>query len=147
MSHPRLGISHKLWNSIFSSLTYMMRSRGISRKSDVTFSVFYLIEVSIFGEVHFAENSTWIGPVVPRLWANEDSQNNRTSFLLLPISHNQYCRLPTDPAFPLDRNTYYVHCKWKLYKWVWEQNPGMSFWWTRLLFSMFQYFFKYLWNI
>ncbi len=48
------------------------------------------------GEVHFAENPTWISPLVSRLWAIEDSQNNRNLFFLLAISHNQCCRLPTD---------------------------------------------------
>ncbi len=43
-----------------------------------------------FGKVHFAENLTWIGPVVPGLWAierfSEQWKTTRNSFPFLAIS-------------------------------------------------------------
>ncbi len=50
---------------------YMMWSRGISRKLDMWHFQFSIWLKCSLGEVHFAENPTWIGPVVPRLWATE----------------------------------------------------------------------------
>ncbi len=46
-----------------------MRSRKISLNSNTWHFQFSIWLKCSFGEVHFAENSTWIGPVVPKLWA------------------------------------------------------------------------------
>ena len=45
----------------------VMRSRGISRRSNMWHFQFSIWLMSSLGEVHFAENPTWIGPVVPKL--------------------------------------------------------------------------------
>ncbi len=55
------------------------------------------------GEVHFAENPTWIGPVVWfQSYSNwkilKTTENKRNTSLFLAVSHNQCTRLPTDPA-------------------------------------------------
>ena len=51
-----------------------------------------------FGEVHFAENSTWIGPVVSKLWAIiKDSQNSQK--ILFFSGHISQSMLPTSDWF------------------------------------------------
>ncbi len=47
---------------------YVMRSRDISQNSNMWHFQFSIWLKCSFGEVHFAVNSTWISPVVPRLW-------------------------------------------------------------------------------
>ena len=84
-----------------------MQSRGISRKSNMSHFQISVWLKSSLENIHFAENPTWIGPVVPKLYQIKDSQNNRKhkriAFLFLSVSHNQCSCLPTDP---LNRNTY-----------------------------------------
>ncbi len=46
-------------------------SWGISQKVDMWHFQFSIWLKCSFGGVHFAENPTWIGPVVPKLWASE----------------------------------------------------------------------------
>ncbi len=63
-SHQTKMVKAKMWCDLGKSVW--------SQICDVTFSVFYLIEVLIIlGEVHFAENHTWIRPVVHKLQAIE----------------------------------------------------------------------------
>ena len=67
------------WYSIYRQ-TYVMRSREISLKwvkSNMWHFQFSIWLKCSFGEVHFAENTTWIGPVVPSYEQLRDSQNNR----------------------------------------------------------------------
>ena len=52
-------------------VSYVMLSRWISRKSNMSHFQFSIWFNSSLGEAHFAENPTWICPVVPRLWAME----------------------------------------------------------------------------
>ncbi len=110
--------------------SYVMQSRGISQKLHMWHFQFSIYWTPYYNarEVHFAENHTWIGPVVLRLcffnfvvkrfvhflviafykscfiiyyyyWRIlRIKENNSNSFLFLAISHNQCCRLPTDPA-------------------------------------------------
>ena len=80
---------------------YMWLSRGISGKLHMWHFQFSIWLKSPLGEVHFAENPTWIGPVVPRLWAIEGVitiENNSYSVLFPAISQDRHCRLPTDLA-------------------------------------------------
>ena len=48
-------------------LIFVMQSRGISRKLDMWHFQFSIWWACSLGEVHFAENPTWIGTVVPKL--------------------------------------------------------------------------------
>ena len=79
-----------------------MQSREISQNSSMWNFQFSVWLKCSFGELHFAENPTWISPVVPRLWAIEGffktKEKNRNLFLFLAVSHNQCCRLLTGPA-------------------------------------------------
>ena len=50
---------------------YVMRSSGISRNSHMWHFQFSICLKCSLGEVHFAKNPTWIGPVVLRSWAIE----------------------------------------------------------------------------
>ena len=60
------------------------------------FSFLYWLKSSL-GEVHFDENPTWIGPVVPKLKQSKDSQNKTKEFT--PFSgYISQSMLPTDPA-------------------------------------------------
>ncbi len=78
---------------------YVIQSTGMSRNSHMWHFHFSIWLKFSFGEIHFAENPTWIGPVVMSNWRIfRTIENNRNSFLFLAISHNQCCRLPTDPA-------------------------------------------------
>ncbi len=94
-----------------------MRSSGISRNSHMWHFQFFIWLKSSLGEIQFAENPTWIGPVVPRLVSNwrilRTKENNRNLFLFLAISHNQCCLLPTDPArsqVHVIKSLYYYWC-------------------------------------
>ncbi len=62
---------------------------------------------SSFGQVHYAENPTWIRPVVHKLRAIEGySQNNRKQKKLIPFSgYILQSMLPTIHLIPLDHNT------------------------------------------
>ncbi len=73
------------------------------RKCDIFIQSSIWLKSSL-GEVHFAQNPTRIGPKLQQL---KDSQNNRKQkkcipfsgcFFFLAVSHNQCCRLSTDPA-------------------------------------------------
>ncbi len=52
-SHCRLPDQHYI---VYNAHIHVMRSKEISLQSNMTFSVFYLIEVLIWREVYFAEN-------------------------------------------------------------------------------------------
>ena len=65
-----------------------MQSRGISQKSNMWHFPFSIWLKPSLGEVHFAENPTWIGPVVPKLQELKDSQNKRNSFFWLYLTIN-----------------------------------------------------------
>ena len=75
----------------------------------VTFWVFYL-KYSLLGEVHFAENPTWIGPVTgskitAKFWKILKAIENpkkKHSFFWLYLTINA----PNFRPIPLDRNTY-----------------------------------------
>ncbi len=71
----RFGLPVKGLVSVY--ILYVMRSSRISRNSHMWHFQFSIWLKYSLGEVHFAENSTWIGPVVPRLWAIEGFSENR----------------------------------------------------------------------
>ena len=79
-----------------------MQSRGISRKLHMWhFQFSYLIEVLIWRgtfcwKPHLNRSN---GSEIMSNWRIlRTIENNRNSFLFLAISHNQCCRLPTDPT-------------------------------------------------
>ncbi len=77
-----------------------MRSREISLKLNMWhFQISIWLECP-FGEVHFAENPTWNGPVVPKLWVIIEGFSEQ---LITTEIHSffwlyQCSRLPTDSA-------------------------------------------------
>ncbi len=80
--------------------------RNHSRKSNMWHFQFFISLKSSLGEVRFAENPTWIGPVVPKIKHLKDSQNNRKQKKNIPFSG--YILTINAPNFwliPLDRNT------------------------------------------
>ncbi len=64
----------------------VIRYRGISQKSHKWHFQFSIWLKSSLEEVHFADNLTWIGPVVPKLKQLKDSQNNRKQKKCIPFS-------------------------------------------------------------
>ena len=82
-----------------------------------------------FVEVHFAENPTWIRPVIPSNWRIlRTIENKRNSFLFVAIPHNQCSRL-------LDGNTYTQNRKY-----FWPNDYRIS--------KQFLYFkWKSLWRL
>ena len=82
---------------------YVMWSRGISRKSNMWKLQFPTWWNSSLGEAHFAENHTWIEPVVPKLYSNwkilKTIENKRNAIPFQAASHNQCSGFPTDPAW------------------------------------------------
>ena len=68
---------------------------------------------SSWREVHFAKNSTWIGPV--ESYSNwkilETIENKRNALLFLAVSHNQCSQLSTDPAISKHNGSFwkYLH--------------------------------------
>ena len=91
-----------------------MRSWEISWNSQIWHFQFSIWLKYSFGEVHFAENSTWIGPVVSRLWAEGGfSKHQKTieifwlyltinaadNFRLIPLDHNTY--IPSAALVPI----------------------------------------------
>ena len=88
-------------------LKYVMRSKGISLKSNIWFSVFYLIEVLIYRGILLK-----IPPEVDQWFQShkqwKDSQNNRKQKKLIPFSGNLTINAPNFQLIPLDRNTYYA---------------------------------------
>ncbi len=108
-------INHKNWSFVLNvrcckawghcviliECTYVIRYRGISRKSNMWHFQFFIWLQSSLGEVHFAENPTWIEPVVPKLQQLKDSQNNRKYKKCISFSgciSQSMLPLPTDPA-------------------------------------------------
>ncbi len=91
-----LNISTKLYSYI------LMRSSQISLKSNMWCLQFSIWLKCSFGEVHFAENPTWIGSVVSKLWAIEDwrilwtKEKTKIFIHFLALSRHQCSRLPTD---------------------------------------------------
>ena len=61
---------------------HVMQSREISLKSNMWHSQFSSWLKCSFGK----EDRTWIGPVVPKLWAVEGSQNSRKQKKFIPFS-------------------------------------------------------------
>ncbi len=59
--------------------TNAMRSREISLNSNMWHFQFSIWLKCSFCEVHFAENLTWIGPVVPKLWVVEGFSQQQTT--------------------------------------------------------------------
>ncbi len=96
--------------SFLAAPTYhVMWSRGIIRKLNVWHLQFSIWLKSSLGEVQFAANPTWIGPVVPKLWQLNDSQNNRKQKKM----HSFFWQYLTTNAadfrlIPLDCNTYFT---------------------------------------
>ena len=123
---------HMHYTLIYIRLSFMMQSREISLKSNTWHFQLSIWLKSSFGEVHFAENTTWIGPVVPRLWAIEGfSGQLKTkeihSFFWLYLTINA----PDFRLIPLDRNTYFANtCTtintvawywiWRFLLWYWK---------------------------
>ena len=104
------------WNSIHTLTIlslylalYVMRSRGISRKSNMWHCQFSIWLKCSFRKAHFAENPTWISPVVLMLWAIEGfSEQWKTIeihffFWIYLLINAANFRL-----IPLDRNTHVV---------------------------------------
>ncbi len=83
-SYPRNHCTVHRLSSV--ACIYVMRSRGISRKLHMCHVQFSILLKSSLGDLHFAENPSWIGPVVPRLRAFEDSQNNRKQYKCISSS-------------------------------------------------------------
>ncbi len=87
-------------------ITYVMRSRGISQKSNMWHFQF---SNWLKSSLQFAANHTQIKPVVPKLKQLKDSLNNRKQKKCIPFSgcvsqiNNPDLRL-----IPLDRNKYYL---------------------------------------
>ena len=101
-----------------------MQSRGISRKSNTWHFQFSIRLNYSLGEVHFAENPTWIGP---EFWSKsnlkilETIENIRNAFLFVAVSNNQCSQLPTDPI--TTQMSIYTPFKKSLYsnEWSWSQ--------------------------
>ncbi len=87
--------------------SYVIWSREISLKLNMWHFQFSIWLKCSFGEVHFAENSNWIRPVVPKLWAIEGfSAQKKTkeipSFFWLYLTINA----PDFRLIPQDHSTY-----------------------------------------
>ncbi len=67
-------------------VTIVMWCREISLKLNMWHFQFSIGLESSLGEVHFDENLTWIGPVVPNVWQMKDSQHSRKQKIYISFS-------------------------------------------------------------
>ena len=91
----RSGVVCREWS------TYVKRSRGISRKSNMWHSGFYLIEFLIRRYILVKqppELNQWFYEVIAMERSSKQQKTKRNAFFFLAGSHNQCYRLPTDPA-------------------------------------------------
>ncbi len=112
-----------------------MWSRGISKMLHMWHFQFSIWLTWSFGEVHFAENPTWIGPVVPRLWTIEGFSEqwktieihfffwlyliiNAADFWLVLLDRNT----KADIAFLLCGAAWKARKSWQIWLWVYRPN-------------------------